>query len=181
VSRSANRQRVRRVSVAVLTRTCPARPARWNARSWGGGTGPLPCAFRSLSCRHSEAGASPRCCPGCLPQCDTTRRRRRGHVVPKIQESQGRFPTSGSPAVTQPIRAERINTTLPYPHQSAVKGSESIRELRPRGGRSRVRPLYRRFADTFVIGAVAPEAQADPRRFDRAVRSATTRFAEIEE
>jgi hypothetical protein len=85
-------------------------------------------------------------------------------------------------AVDNAVRKlETYGPTLPYPHQSAVRGSVSIRELRPRGGRSRVRPLYRRFADTFVIGAVGPEAQVDPRRFERAVRSATTRFAEIEE
>jgi hypothetical protein len=44
-----------------------------------------------------------------------------------------------------------------------------------------VRPLYQRFADTFVIVAVGAEAQVDSRRFDRAVRSATSRLAEIEE
>ena len=47
--------------------------------------------------------------------------------------------------------------------------------------RSRVRPIYQRFANTFMIGAVGPEAQVDPRGFDRAVRLATDRFAEIEE
>jgi hypothetical protein len=90
--------------------------------------------------------------------------------------------TADRNAVDNAVRKlEMYGPTLPYPHQSAVKSSESIRELRPRGGRSRVRPLYRRFTDTFVIGAVAPEAQVNPRLFDRAVRSATTRFAEIEE
>jgi hypothetical protein len=48
-------------------------------------------------------------------------------------------------------------------------------------GRSRVRPLYQRFADTFVVGAIGPEAQVNPRRFDQAIRLATSRLAEIEE
>ena len=85
-------------------------------------------------------------------------------------------------AVDNAVRKlEAFGPGLPYPHQSAVKGSEAIRELRPRGGRSRIRPLYRRFADTFVIGAIGPEAKVDPKRFERAVRMASTRFAEIEE
>jgi hypothetical protein len=78
-------------------------------------------------------------------------------------------------------KLEAYGPALPYPHQSAVKGSGSIRELRPRGGRSRVRPLYQRFANTFVIGAVGPEAQVDSRGFERAVQRATGRFAEVEE
>jgi hypothetical protein len=44
-----------------------------------------------------------------------------------------------------------------------------------------VRPLYQRFADTFVIAAIGPDAQVDSRRFDWAVRSAKDRLAEIEE
>lgn len=78
-------------------------------------------------------------------------------------------------------KLEAYGPALPYPHQSAVGGSRPPRELRPRGGRSRVRPLYQRFANTFMIGAVGPEAQVDPKGFDRAVRLATNRLAEIEE
>jgi hypothetical protein len=32
---------------------------------------------------------------------------------------------------------------LPYPHSSAVQGADRLRELRPRGGRSPWRALYR--------------------------------------
>ena len=78
-------------------------------------------------------------------------------------------------------KLEIYGPVLPYPHQSAVRGSKSLRELRPRSGRSRLRPLFQRFADTFVIGAIGPEAQVDSRRFDRAVRLATRRLAEIKE
>jgi hypothetical protein len=38
-------------------------------------------------------------------------------------------------------------------------------------------PLYQRFANTFIVVAVGPEAQVDPRGFDRAVRLATNRLA----
>lgn len=71
-----------------------------------------------------------------------------------------------------------VGPALPYPHQSAVQGGQGLRELRPRGGRSRWRALYGRREDTFVIAAVAPEAQIDRRGFDRAVRTACRRLEE---
>jgi hypothetical protein len=78
-------------------------------------------------------------------------------------------------------KLEAYGPALPYPHQSAVRGSRSVRELRPRGGRSRMRPLYQRFGDVFVIGAIGPEVQVDSRGFERAVQRAVERLAEIEE
>ena len=72
-----------------------------------------------------------------------------------------------------------VGSALPYPHQSAVKAGQGLRELRPRGGRSRSRALDDRRGDTFVIAAVAPEAQVDRRGFDRAVRTARRRLEEL--
>jgi len=72
---------------------------------------------------------------------------------------------------------------LPHPHASAVQGQAGagFRELRPRAGRSRWRPIYRQAApDTFVIVAVAPEAQIDQRGFDAAVERAVSRFANLD-
>jgi hypothetical protein len=72
---------------------------------------------------------------------------------------------------------------LKHPHSSAVQGTtgKGFRELRPRAGRSRWRPIYRRATpDTFVIVAVAPEAQIDQRGFDAAVARAVERFAQID-
>ncbi len=41
---------------------------------------------------------------------------------------------------------------LPYPHQSKVKGSRKLRELRPRAGRSIWRALYTQVnVDTFLV------------------------------
>lgn len=71
--------------------------------------------------------------------------------------------------------------TLPYPHSSAVQGADRLRELRPRGGRSRWRALYRQVGAQFVIAAIAPEAQIDPRRFTAACRHAEARLAELED
>lgn len=72
--------------------------------------------------------------------------------------------------------------SLGFPHQSAVQSPEraQLRELRPRGGRSRWRLLYRRIGlRTFTILAVAPEAQMDGSGFREAVRKAHQRLDEL--
>ncbi|HET9163463.1 MAG TPA: type II toxin-antitoxin system RelE/ParE family toxin [Solirubrobacterales bacterium] len=73
--------------------------------------------------------------------------------------------------------------TLQSPHQSAVRGEEGsgLRELRPRRGRSRWRPLYRR-ADgaLFAILAVGPEAEIDRAGYGRALRRAKQRLKRLE-
>lgn len=71
---------------------------------------------------------------------------------------------------------------LRAPHQSAVMGDagEGLRELRPRQGRSRWRPIYRRIGDTFVILAVAPEAEIDQAGYDRLVGGAQKRRRSLE-
>lgn len=68
---------------------------------------------------------------------------------------------------------------LAYPHQSAVMGNEGsgLRELRPRRGRSRWRPIYRRIEGRlFAVLAVGPEAGIDKAGYDRAVRAAKQRL-----
>jgi hypothetical protein len=68
---------------------------------------------------------------------------------------------------------------LRNPHQSAVMGEEGfgLRELRPRRGRCRWRPLYRRVgARLFVILAVVPESEVDSAGYKRGVRTAQRRL-----
>ncbi len=77
-------------------------------------------------------------------------------------------------------KLKALGPTLPFPHQSKVQGATGLRELRPRAGRSRWRGFYGQVGDVFVMAAVGPEANVDPRKFTRAVRAATTRLAEIE-
>jgi hypothetical protein len=48
-------------------------------------------------------------------------------------------------------------------------------------GRSAWQALYRQVGEVFVVAAVGPEAQSDPRGFDRAVRRAQRRLADLEE
>ncbi len=72
---------------------------------------------------------------------------------------------------------------LKSPHQSGVKGDlgKGIRELRPTGGRTLVRPLYRRFDNLYLILAIGPEAMIDQPGFVNAVKRAQERRKNIEE
>jgi len=73
--------------------------------------------------------------------------------------------------------------TLQSPHQSGVMGEEGsgLRELRPRRGRSRWRPLYRRADETlFVILAIGLEAEIDKAGYAKAVRLAKQRLKRLE-
>lgn len=75
-----------------------------------------------------------------------------------------------------------LGPMLPFPHSSKVMGDPggSLRELRPRAGRSAWRCIYERIGDVFVIGAVGPEAQKNKAGFDSAVDAAKARLAEID-
>ncbi len=73
-----------------------------------------------------------------------------------------------------------VGPALPFPHQSNIQGVTGLRELRPRAGRSPWRGFYAQIGETFVISAIGPEANVDPRGFKWALRVATARLAEIE-
>ena len=80
-------------------------------------------------------------------------------------------------------KLEAEGARLSHPHSSAVQGDvgKGLRELRPRGGRSRWRPIYRQVApDTFLILAVGPEAAIDLAGFDAAVGRASRRLGELD-
>jgi hypothetical protein len=78
-------------------------------------------------------------------------------------------------------KLEALGDRLSYPHQSAIRGAENLRELRPRGGNSPWRAFYRRVGPSkFVIAAVGAEATANPRGFRRAVEAATLRLAALQ-
>jgi hypothetical protein len=77
------------------------------------------------------------------------------------------------------MKLEAVGPLLGSPHSSAIKGPDGpgLRELRPRAGRSRWRPIYRQVTPrSFVILAVAPEARIDKRGFNEKVREARRRF-----
>ena len=84
---------------------------------------------------------------------------------------------------TRPRNSKRRACDWGHPHSSALQGEQGrgLRELRPRGGRSRWRPIYRQVTpDTFIILAVGPEAQIDRPGFDAAVARAQRRLAQID-
>lgn len=73
-----------------------------------------------------------------------------------------------------------LGPRLSFPHQSHIEGSEGVRELRPRRGRSRWRAFYGQVGTTFVIAAIGPEAGVDNRAFARAIEAAADRLAALE-
>ena len=80
-------------------------------------------------------------------------------------------------------KLEVLGPRLGSPHSSAISGEDGsgLRELRPRAGRSRWRPIYRQInPGTFVILAIAPEALIDNRGFDQKVRNARRRLEELD-
>jgi hypothetical protein len=102
--------------------------------------------------------------------------------LPEAEGERSRLPAVEKAALINADRKlQALGPQLPYPHSSAVKGADRLRELRPRGGRSPWRALYRRVGDAFVVAAVAPEAQVDSRRFDAGCRAAERRLSQIEE
>jgi len=79
-------------------------------------------------------------------------------------------------------KLRQFGDRLGSPHSSAVLGAgATLRELRPRGGRSPWRAFYRRFGDVIVVGAIGPEAEVDRRGFQRAAEAAIARLATFEE
>lgn len=80
------------------------------------------------------------------------------------------------------VKLRELGGALGFPHQSSVRGAKSLRELRPRAGRSPWRVFYRRTGEEqFVIGAIGPEAAVDPKGFKRSVRLAQERLSEYQE
>lgn len=62
------------------------------------------------------------------------------------------------------------------PHSKSVESATKLRELRPKGGRLLIRPLYAQVAERrFVIFAIGPEAEEDGPGFAAAVKRAQAR------
>jgi hypothetical protein len=93
-----------------------------------------------------------------------------------------RLPKLERAAVIRAVeKLETFGPQLGYPHTSAVRGHVGLRELRPRGGRSPWRVLYRRVGQVFVLAAIGPEAVSDHRGFDQAAVRAQARLDALEE
>jgi hypothetical protein len=102
---------------------------------------------------------------------------------PKARVEANGIPEQERKAIDNAVdKLASLGPSLPFPHSSKVMGEPggSLRELRPRAGRSPWRCIYQRIGDVFVIGAVGPEAQKDKAGFNSAVSAAKVRIAEIE-
>jgi hypothetical protein len=103
-------------------------------------------------------------------------------LLPDAEEELEALPMTEEVALrTVMEKLEALGSRLPFPHQSAVRGA-SVRELRPRSGRSPWRAFYRRTgAENFLVGSIGPEAIVNPRGFKRAVRLAEQRLTKFKE
>lgn len=126
----------------------------------------MPHAEGAISVRPTPPGWSVRWHPQAIPEVRAIEggpeRNAIRHVIEKLQ-----------------VDGPRLRS----PHQSAVMGvtGAGLRELRPRRGRSRWRPIYRRRGERlFVILSVAPESEIDRAGYRRAVRKAKQRLDQLE-
>lgn len=78
-------------------------------------------------------------------------------------------------------KLQALGPRLPFPHSADARASARCRELRPRAGRCPWRPLYTRAGQIFVIAAIAPDGETDPRGFARACAEADERLAKLED
>ena len=91
------------------------------------------------------------------------------------------MPEAEQDAMREAVRKlARYGDHLPAPHSSAVRDADRLRELRPRGGNSPWRALYRRIGERMWVGAFGPEATKDRPGFRRACRLAEQRLERIE-
>ncbi|MDA8286546.1 MAG: type II toxin-antitoxin system RelE/ParE family toxin [Actinomycetota bacterium] len=102
------------------------------------------------------------------------------YLAEAVEEREALVPKERAALINAEIKLAVFGPNLPFPHSSVVQGADRLRELRPRGGRSPWRALYRRIGGEFVIAAVGPEAQVDPRGLGAACRRAEARLAEME-
>jgi hypothetical protein len=102
--------------------------------------------------------------------------------MPEAEAERDKLPAAEQAALYNAVRKlEALGPDLSYPHTSDVRGTGRLRELRPRAGRSPWRALYRQYGTVFVIAAVCPEAQKDPRGFKRGCAAALQRLEELED
>ena len=102
--------------------------------------------------------------------------------LPEAEQERAVLPKGeGAALINADAKLGAFGPQLGYPHTSAVRDADRLRELRPRAGRNAWRALYRQVGEVFVVAAVGPEAQSDPHGFERAVRRALRRLEELEE
>src|SRR5258708_12202354 len=98
--------------------------------------------------------------------------------LPEAEQERAALPKAEQAAlINADAKLGAYGPQLGYPHTSAVRDADRLRELRPRAGRSAWRALYRQGGEGFGVAAVGPEALSDARGFERARRPALPRAA----
>jgi hypothetical protein len=104
------------------------------------------------------------------------------YLMPETEDELRRLPLTERKAILNAVeKLEALGPELGYPHSSAVRDADRLRELRPRAGRSPWRAFYRHVGTELVVAAIGAEAEVDPRGFKRAVLAAETRLADVED
>ena len=103
-------------------------------------------------------------------------------VLPEAREELRGVPIADRMAIEHAFeKLIVLGDQLGAPHSSSIRGAgETLRELRPRAGRSRWRALYRRIGDQFVVAAIGPEAAVNATGFRGAVAKALARLNALE-
>jgi hypothetical protein len=68
-------------------------------------------------------------------------------------------------------KLRRVGPALSPPHAKSLKGEADLFELRPRQGRSPVRPIYCRLEDMYVILAIGTKDTFEARLTDARARA----------
>jgi mRNA-degrading endonuclease RelE of RelBE toxin-antitoxin system len=103
-------------------------------------------------------------------------------VHPEASVELAALPEADQDAIINAIEKLKVQgVRLGAPHSSSIRGTkETLRELRPRAGRSRWRAFYRRIGDQFLIAAIGPEASVSAAGFRRSVADALARLSTLD-
>ena len=79
------------------------------------------------------------------------------YLMPEIEDELRRLLVPERKAILNAVeKLEALGPELGYPHSSAVRGADRLRELRPRAGRSPWRAFYRQLGTVLVVAAIGP-------------------------
>lgn len=101
--------------------------------------------------------------------------------MPEAEQERADLPKAERAAlINADAKLGAFGAQLGYPHKCCAQRGQAPRAA-AKGRTQPVPGLYRQVGKVFVVGAIWPEAQSDPRGFDRAVRRALQRLAELEQ
>src|SRR5258708_36414913 len=87
--------------------------------------------------------------------------------LPEAEQERAALPKAERAAlINADAKLGAYGPQLGYPHTSAVRDADRLRELRPRAGRSAWRALYRRGWGGVVVGGGRAQAGTGPRRVE---------------